>query len=89
MRMPLADELRWLADKIPAFGDYAKDCANTMYRAADRIEALQAEVERIPAQRAQPTVKTDPVGIPNFAFFGVETDEEFADKGRAYTEVTG
>lgn len=43
--MELTDKLGWLADKIPAFGDYGKDCANTMRRAADEITKLRAELE--------------------------------------------
>lgn len=42
--MELTDKLGWLADKIPAFGDYGKDCANTMRRAADEIIKIRAEL---------------------------------------------
>lgn len=33
----------WLADKIPAYGDYAKEAGAVLVRQADDIEALQAE----------------------------------------------
>lgn len=42
--MELTEKLGWLADKIPAFGGYGKDCANTMRRAADEITKLRAEL---------------------------------------------
>ena len=55
-------------------------------KAANKI--LQSEVERLPARRAQPTVKTSPIAQPNLAFFGIsETDEEFAE--RAGRKVEG
>ena len=58
-----------------------------------RIAELVAENASLriysPAQRAQPTIKTEPIGRTNFAFYGIETDEEFAAKGREYTEVAG
>ena len=55
----------------------------------NEVRRLQAECERLPARRAQPTVKTAPIAPPNLAFFGiVETDEEFAERaGRQVTEV--
>ena len=35
----------WLADKIPAYGDYAKEAAAVLKRQADRIRKLDAENE--------------------------------------------
>ena len=56
---------------------------------AAEVRRLQAERERLPARRAQPTVKTKPIALPNLAFYGiVETDEEFAERaGRKVAEV--
>ena len=34
----------WLADKIPACGDYAKQAAQVLRKQADDIERLQAEL---------------------------------------------
>ena len=40
------EKLGWLADKIPAFGDYGKDCANEMRKAAEKIKALEDIISR-------------------------------------------
>lgn len=32
----------WLADKIPAFGDYAKEAADVLRKQADEIDALRS-----------------------------------------------
>lgn len=58
---------------------------------AAEVRRLQSEVERLPARRAQPTVKTKPIAPPNLAFFGIaETDEEFAERaGRKVDGVAG
>lgn len=63
---------------------------DTCYAAADLIEGLQSELERLPARRAQPTVKTAPIAPTNWPAWGMidETDEEFAERaGRKVTEV--
>lgn len=39
------EELRWYADKIAAYGDYAKGAAGLMISAADEIERLRAEAQ--------------------------------------------
>ena len=61
--------------------DYTQEAAITL---ADEVRRLQAENASLrlysPARRATETVKSDPVGLPNFAFFGLETDEEFAER---------
>lgn len=36
------DQAYWLADKIPAYGDYAKEAANVLRRQADDIESMHA-----------------------------------------------
>ena len=50
---------------------------------AAKIRRLKSEVERLPARRAQPTVKTAPIGPTKHKKWGIigiidETDEEFA-----------
>ena len=35
----------WLADKIPAYGDYAKEAADILRKQADEIEKLKAYIE--------------------------------------------
>ena len=41
------DQAYWLADKIPAYGDYAKEAANVLRRQADDIERLHKENEKL------------------------------------------
>ena len=36
------DHAYWLADKIPAFGDYGKECSETLRDLADRLAASNA-----------------------------------------------
>jgi hypothetical protein len=38
------DRAYWLADKIPAYGDYAKEAALVLRQQADEIERLRAEL---------------------------------------------
>ena len=68
--------------------DYTQEAVITL---AAEVRRLQAECERLPARRAQPTVKTAPIAPPNLAFFGiVETDEEFSERaGRKIDGVVG
>jgi len=68
----------------------------TVYEAADTIEALQAENVALkrPAQRAgamQPPVQIAPTQWGKWGIVGMvqETDEEFAGKGRDYVEIAG
>lgn len=65
--------------------DYTQEAVITL---AAEVRRLQSEVERLPARRAQPTVKTAPIAPPNLAFFGIdETDEEWAARaGRKVAE---
>ena len=57
------------------------------------VRRLKSEVERLPARRAQPTVKTAPIGPTKHKKWGIigiidETDEEFAERsGRKIAEV--
>jgi len=48
--MELIEKLGWLADKIPAFGDYGKDCSQSMRNAASEITELR---QQLAAQAAQ------------------------------------
>jgi len=42
MRMPDYEKAGWLADKIPAYGDYAKCAANLLRKQADQIVTITA-----------------------------------------------
>ena len=46
----------WLADKIPAYGDYAKEAAQVLQLQADEIERLQARVAEL-EQRGESVAK--------------------------------
>ena len=85
--MTLNEAFGW-ADETSIDRNYPQMKIAAVILAAE-VRRLQAECERLPARRAQPTVKTAPIAPPNFAFFGiVETDEEFAARaGRQVTEV--
>ena len=37
----------WLADKIPAYGDYAKEAAQVLCRQADEIDRLQTALRSV------------------------------------------
>ena len=64
--------------------DYTQEAVITL---ADEVRRLQAEVERLPARRAQPAVKTVPIAPTRWQFCGIdETDEEFAE--RAWRQIT-
>lgn len=41
------DQACWLADKIPAYGDYAKEAANVLRRQAYELERLHKENEKL------------------------------------------
>ena len=41
------DQAYWLADKIPAYGDYAKEAANVLRRQAYELERLHKENEKL------------------------------------------
>lgn len=41
------DQAYWLADKIPAYGDYAKEAANVLRRQAHELERLHKENEKL------------------------------------------
>ena len=41
------DQAYWLADKIPAYGDYAKEAANVLRRQAYELESLHKENEKL------------------------------------------
>ncbi len=41
------DQACWLADKIPAYGDYAKEAANVLRRQAHELERLHKENEKL------------------------------------------
>ena len=57
---------------------------------AAEVRRLQAECERLPARRAQPTAKTAPIAPTNWQFWMNETDEEFAERaGRKVDGVVG
>lgn len=45
----------WLADKIPACGDYAKEAAELLKKQADEIEKLQNFVRRMSSEDPMPT----------------------------------
>lgn len=47
--MDMTDNERayWLADKIPACGDYAKEAARMLKKQADEIERMRDALERI------------------------------------------
>lgn len=84
------DQALHLAEKINHQSPKLKPSAITAITLAAEVRRLQAELERLPARRAQPTAKTEPIAPTNFAFFGIsESDEEFAERaGRKVTEVT-
>lgn len=46
------DRAYWLADKIPAYGDYAKEAAFVLRQQADRIEQQEQEIELLRIQKA-------------------------------------
>ncbi|MFZ4538947.1 hypothetical protein [Propionivibrio sp.] len=56
------------------------------------VSVLAHEVRRLqlyaPAQHRDGSVISAAIAPSNFAFFGVEADEEFAASGREYIEVT-
>ena len=41
------DRAYWLADKIPAYGDYAKEAAISLRIQADEIEHLRARIDAL------------------------------------------
>ena len=66
--------------------DYTQEAVITL---AAEVRRLQSEVERLPARRAQPAVKTAPIAPTNWQFWMNGTDEEFAERaGRKIDEVT-
>ena len=41
------DRAEWLADNIPAYGDYAKEAALVLVQQENEIDRLRTELERI------------------------------------------
>ena len=87
-----AELKRVIANQRAEFDHVNGESAHMLKTQALRIRQLEDELAHaktyMPGNRAKPMPKTEPVGHCNFAAWGiVETDEEFAAKGKPYVEV--
>lgn len=48
-KQTLMEYARWLAEMMPAMGDYGKDCTRTLRMMADRIESLERDLAALRA----------------------------------------
>ena len=55
------DQAYWLADKIPAYGDYAKEAANVLRRQAHELERLLAAQEELLGEVARLRTQRDDI----------------------------